>query len=227
MILVVTGGERPLKVSESVLRRREKSVEVVSSAEEALLAIQRERPSLVIFGREMPDMSGPEFCRVVRENSLTRSTSLLRIADSDEKAEAELCLAAGCNDILYRPYLLGELDGKIQKLSVVPVRKEIRTLVRMQVVVEADGRVILGNSLNVSASGILVQSEHHFAHQSLLRLHFYLQNDPLPILTDSLLVRAEFNGGEPRYGLQYLNLPGPEQARLEAFVRRLRARDLA
>ena len=226
LILVVTSRDRQLILSDCVLRRREKTVDTVSSGDEALLRIQRDRPGLVIFGRELTDMSAPEFCRVVRENVLTRSTSLLCISDSDEKGEAELCLAAGCNDVLFRPYLLQDLDGKIQKLTAVPIRKELRTLVKIQVAFEAEGRGLLGHSVNVSASGILVQTEHQFACDSLLRLQFYLQNDPLPILTDSQLVRAEFSGGSPKYGLRYVNLPLTEQQRLESFVRRLRSRDL-
>jgi CheY-like chemotaxis protein len=226
LILVVDHARENVLVNESVLRRREKIVSTALSGAEALRRIESERPGLVIFGFELSDMTAPEFCRSVRETPATRATSLLFVGDCDCEENATLCIAAGCNDFILRPYLCRDLDAIVQKLTAIAVRRDLRTLVKIHVSVRTAGRAILGHTINISSSGLLVQTGEVLPPDAHVRVQFYLSGDPLPIDADSEVVRAEFVGGPPRYGLKYLNLANFDRKRLEHFVARLRSREL-
>jgi CheY-like chemotaxis protein len=225
LIVIVDEPSQSLYTKESILLRKERSVTMARSGNHAIELIAAEHPRLVVFGFELNDMTGPEFCRIVRGSDHTRSTSLLYIGDASSPENADLCIAGGCNDFLLRPYLSSDLDDKVSKLVTVPIRKQLRTLVRMQVSMNSNGRPLLGHSLNVSCSGMLVESDDLLTPSSLVKLTFYLGADAHAMRTDAQLVRAEFAGSRPRYGFQFVGLPEVDQQRLNHFVQRLRSRE--
>jgi len=176
-----------------------------------------------MFGFELADMTAPELCRDVRSSAEIRSTSLLFVADSGRQKDVDLCMAAGCNDVIYRPLHALELDAKIGRLIEIPVRRDFRTLTRMKVEFEPEkGAVVLGHSLNLSASGMLLEAEIVLPPEARVLLHFHLHVDNQPLEIHSRIVRAEFSGGSPRYGVTFTDLAESERERIAAFVSRLK-----
>ena len=126
------------------------------------------------------------------------------------------------NEVLQRH----ELDGKVGRLTSIPSRRELRTLTRIEVSVEKNGRFIIGRSINISASGMLIEVDHVLPGEGKLRVHFYLPGDPKPLQLESDVLRAEFTGGTAKYGVRFVAADGAERERIERFVRRLRSREL-
>src|SRR5260370_9987641 len=100
--------------------------------------------------------------------------SLRLVCERESPEHAELCLSAGCNDVIYRPLQRHELDSKIARLTTIPSRRELRTLTRIEVSVEKNGRFIIGRSLNISATGMLLELDRVLPGDGRLLLHFYL-----------------------------------------------------
>lgn len=225
-ILLVDHSRVSLMFQETVLRRKESRVLSAMSGSEAWDAIQIEHPDLVIFGYDLQDMTGPELCRQVRLTPDTKKTSLLFVTDRKGEHHADLCLSAGCNDILYRPFHWRELDSKVEKLTSIPVRRDLRTLTKLEVSLHEQGLFVLGHSVNVSSSGMLVQVEHMLPPEASVKVNFYLPGDLIPVTLAATVVRAEFNGGSPRYGLQFADINGSIRERIERYVQKVRARDL-
>lgn len=222
-ILLVDGSPGTLMFQETILRRQDKTVSSVNSGGQALLRMQAHKPSLVMFGFELADMTAPELCRDVRNTREIQSTSLLFVADSGRQADADLCMAAGCNDVIYRPLSALELDAKIARLIAIPVRKDFRTLTRLKVEFEPQkGAVVLGHSLNLSASGMLIEAETVLPPEAIVHIHFHLNVDNQPLEIESRIVRAEFSGGSPRYGVTFTNLAEAQRERIAAFISRLK-----
>lgn len=226
LILLVDSGGGGLLFSESVLQRKRHTVEVVRSGAEAMLCARRDQPRLVIFGYQLGDMTAPELCRQIRDDTNLRAISLLFVADHAEEAEVDLCMAAGCNDIIFRPIKANELDEKVHRLTSIPARRELRTLTKIEVSVENRGYYVLGHSHNISSSGMLVEADHVFPPEAKVRLHFYLSGEVAPIRAESRVVRAQFAGGMPRYGMEFVNLTSEDRERINRYVHRLRAREL-
>jgi len=87
---------------------------------------------------------------------------------------------------------------------------------------ERAGQFFLGHSMNVSSSGILVQTNQILAPEARVNIQFYLQNDPVAMRVEAQVVRAEFLGGAARYGMKFLGVGNDDAQRLGAFITRMR-----
>ncbi len=225
-ILLVDHSRGSLLFQESILRRREASIVTALTGTAGIEIARNDQPQLIMFAFDLFDMTAPEFCREVRADAATRTMSLLLVCERESPEHAELCLSAGCNDVIYRPLQRHELDSKIARLTTIPSRRELRTLTRIEVSVEKNGRFIIGRSMNISASGMLLEVDRVLPGEGKLRLHFYLPGDPKPLQMECEVLRAEFTGGTAKYGVSFSAANDEERERIERFVRRLRSREL-
>jgi two-component system, OmpR family, alkaline phosphatase synthesis response regulator PhoP len=225
-ILLVDHSRGALLFQESILRRREAMITTALAGTEGLQKAREELPQLIMFGFDLFDMAAPEFCREIRADERTRNISLLLVCDRDNGRNEDLCLAAGCNDVIYRPLQRHDLDSKITKLTTIPSRRDLRTLTRIEVSLENNGRFLIGRSLNISATGMLLELDRVLPGDGKLRLHFYLPGEQKPLQIEAEALRAEFVGTMAKYGLHFLGVSEEERDRIEKFVRRLRSREL-
>lgn len=225
-ILLVDHSRGALLFQETILRRRDTLVFTALAGSEALQKARTEFPQLIIFGFDLFDMTAPEFCREVRSDEELRNVSLLLVCDRDSSDHADLCLGAGCNDVIYRPLQRRELDQKVERLTSIPVRRQLRTITRIEISLEKNGRFILGRSINISANGILVEVDRVLPGDGALRLHFFLPGDPKALQLEASVLRAEFSGSMAKYGIRFNNLGPEDRERIERFVHRLRSREL-
>lgn len=225
-ILLVDHSRGALIFQETILRRRDSAIFTSLAGSEGLQKARAEKPHLIIFGYDLFDMSAPEFCREIREDALTRGTSLLLVVDREHQNHADLCLSAGCNDVIYRPLQRRELDEKVAKLTTIPVRRQLRTITKIEVSLEKNGRFILGRSINISANGMLLEVDRVLPGDGPVRLHFYIPGDPRPLQLDAAVLRAEFTGTMAKYGVQFVNVSEEERGRIDRYVHRLRSREL-
>jgi c-di-GMP-binding flagellar brake protein YcgR len=80
--------------------------------------------------------------------------------------------------------------------------------------------------MNISASGMLLEVDKMLPGEGSIRLHFYLPGDPQPMQLKAEVLRADFSGGMPRYGVKFVGVNGEEKQRIERYVTRLRSREL-
>lgn len=217
-IVVIDQLARAVFPPESVLGRRENVLHARSGEEAISLLSTSGQARVALFEYALPDMTAPDFCRRVRLSVKSRSASLLFVGDYHHAPEAELCLAAGCNDYVLRPLDASQLEAKIAKLATIPVRKELRTMTRLELRVDNGGDRFTGHSLNVSTTGMLLQVGAVFPPEALLRIHFYLLGDAEPVDLMARVIRAEFIGGTPRYGVCFLDVSAAVANRIIRFV---------
>ena len=225
-ILLVDHSRGALAFQETILRRRDAIVTTALAGTEGLQKARDERPQLIIFGYDLFDMSAPEFCRDIRSDENTRTISLLLVCDREHPEQGDLCLSAGCNDIIYRPLQRRELDAKVEKLTSIPVRRQLRTITKIEVSLEKSGRFVLARSINISASGMLLEADRVLTSEGPLRIHFFLPGDARPVQIEAEVLRAEFSGTMAKYGLRFVNVGPDEKERIERYVNRLRSREL-
>lgn len=225
-ILLVDHSRGALAFQETILRRRDAQILTALAGSEGLQKARSEHPQLIIFAYDLFDMTAPDFCREIREGEETKAISLLLISDRDNPEQGDLCLAAGCNDIIYRPLQRRELDAKVERLTSIPVRRQLRTITKIEVSMEKNGRFVLARTLNISATGMLVEVDRVLSGEGPVRLHFYLPGDPKPLQVQAEVLRAEFSGTMAKYGLRFLEVGVEEKERIEHYVHRLRSREL-
>jgi response regulator RpfG family c-di-GMP phosphodiesterase len=225
-ILLVDHSRGALIFQETILRRRDSAIFTALAGTEGLQKARAELPHLIIFGYDLFDMSAPEFCREIREDETTRGTSLLLVVDREHQNHADLCLSAGCNDVIYRPLQRRELDQKVERLTSIPVRRQLRTITKIEISLEKNGRFILGRSINISANGMLLEVDRVLPGDGSVVVHFYIPGDPKPLQMEAAVLRAEFAGTMAKYGVQFVNISDEERERIDRYVHRLRSREL-
>ena len=226
-ILLVDHSRGALLFQESVLRRRQATITTALAGSDALEKARQEQPHLIMFGFDLFDMSGPEFCREIRADEQTRDISLLFVCDRDKEPQGQLCLAAGCNDVIYRPLQKHELDAKIARLTSIPARRQLRTLTRIEVSLENSGRLMLARTLNISSTGMLFEIDRVLPGEGgMLHLHFYLPGESEPLKVDAEVLRSEFIGTMAKYGVRFVHLRAEQRQRIDKYVQRLRSREL-
>ncbi len=224
-ILLVDHSRGALLFQETILRRRDMQIMTALAGSEGLVKARMEKPNLIIFGYDLFDMAAPEFCREIRADDSTKSISLLLVCDRNTPDHGDLSLSAGCNDIIFRPLQKPELDDKVERLTQIPVRRQLRTITKIEVSLEHDGRFLLGRSVNISANGMLVEVQRAMPQEGPVRLHFYLPGDPKPLQLTAEVLRAEFAGAMAKYGMRFLNPTDEDRERISRFVHRLRSRE--
>ena len=224
-ILLVDHSRGALVLHETILRRRDTVILTALAGSEGLAKAHEEQPQLIIFGFDLFDMTAPEFCREIRENEATRGISLLLICDRNTEEHRDLCMSAGCNDFIFRPLQKRELDQKVEKLTSIPVRRQLRTITKIEVSMEKNGRFVLGRSMNISSNGMLLEVDRVLPADGMVRLHFYLPGDPKPLQLQAEILRAEFAGTNAKYGLKFVEASENDRERIERYVHRLRSRE--
>lgn len=225
-ILLVDHSRGSLAFQETILRRRGVSITTALAGSEGLQKAKSDNPNLIIFAFDLFDMTAPEFCREIRSDDDTKAISLLLVCDRDANEHGDLCLSAGCNDVIFRPLQRRELDEKVERLTSIPVRRQLRTITKIEVSLEKNGRFVLGRSLNISATGMLIEVDRVLPGEENVRLHFFLPGDQKPLQIEAEILRAEFSGTMAKYGLKFINASTEERERIEHFVHRLRSREL-
>lgn len=224
-ILLVDPSRGSILFQETILRRRDMAISTALAGSEGLTRARVEQPNLIIFGYDLFDMTAPEFCREIRADEATRAISLLLVCDRDATDHGDLCLSAGCNDVIFRPLQKPELDDKVERLTNIPVRRQLRTITKIEISLENNGRFILGRSLNISANGMLVEVQRMLPQEGPVRVHFYLPGDPRPLQMLAEVLRAEFTGSMSKYGMRFLNPTEHDRERIARYVNRLRSRE--
>lgn len=112
-VLVVDDSPVSRKLLEHTLE--ETSYEVVFAKEgtDALRVFAERPPDLVIADWELPDISGPEMCRVVRSKFADAYTYIMLLTSNSDKKSIAEGLAAGADDYLTKPFDADELRARL------------------------------------------------------------------------------------------------------------------
>jgi len=102
-----------------MLEKYGNTVIAVENGREALEAIERERPDLVIMDVQMPVMDGLEAIRTVRTDEQASGLHLPIIALTAHamKGDRERCLEAGADEYLTKPIRAAELFGALSRMK--------------------------------------------------------------------------------------------------------------
>src|SRR5258707_15290811 len=99
-ILVVDDTPKNVKLLADLLAVKGYSVITAESGREALAQLDPERPDLVLLDVVMPELSGYEVCRKIRENAATRILPVVMVTALDLADECIKGLEAGADDFL-------------------------------------------------------------------------------------------------------------------------------
>lgn len=173
-VLAVDDDEVNLRVLEELLYTTGCSVVAVEHAEEALqLLNNRTRFDLVITDWMMPEMSGIELCRRIRERYSLSELPVLLLTARDLPGDIRAGFMAGANDFLRKPVDAEELKARVRTL--LNMRHSAEEAVRSEMAfLQAQIKPhFLYNALNVIVSTVAVDPDK--AAELLMELSQYLR----------------------------------------------------
>jgi CheY-like chemotaxis protein len=115
-VLIVDDSLSVRKVVERILQSRQMEVLQASLGTEAIEAIQRDAPDLVLCDVLLPDKDGYEVCQFVRSQPRFDGTPVLLISGIVNPAVVARAAQVGSVGVLQKPFSAEELTGKVMDL---------------------------------------------------------------------------------------------------------------
>jgi two-component system phosphate regulon response regulator PhoB len=115
-VLVIEDEEDLRQVLEYNLRQAGHEVLSAARGREGLRLAQQERPDLVLLDLMLPDVSGTEVCRSLKEAPQTRHIRVAMVTARGEEVDRVVGFELGADDYIVKPFSVRELLLRIQAI---------------------------------------------------------------------------------------------------------------
>ncbi len=183
-ILVVEDEEDILELIRYNLSREGYRVTAAASGEEALRAVIRDRPDLVVLDLMLPGIDGIEVCRRLKAEAATRYIPVVMVTAKGEEADVVTGLELGADDYLTKPFSPKVLVARIR---AVIRRREQETVKDAKEPIQRGALLIHPGRREVLLEGSRVALELTFTEFNIL---FLLASRPGWVYTRAQIVDA-------------------------------------
>lgn len=178
-ILLVDDVRLSIEIGSSFLEGTGCEIISAKDGKEGLERVVDDHPDLVITDLHMPQMSGTDLCRSVKDNPVLRHIPIIILTSDSNKENIDACHNAGCDGILKKPYNKSEIIESVKQYIKIICREHKRAIVNFDVFYNFNGEVCSDKVTDISLGGMFVQSDR-----------------PVPIDSEidfSLLIEGELN----------------------------------
>jgi len=112
-ILVMEDEEDNRQIIRDMLAGTDCEITEAENGEQALAAIAKQRPNLILMGIHLPIMDGYTVTRRIKANPALRSIPIIAVTSHALDGEEQIARAAGCDDYVPEPYSPRQLLAKI------------------------------------------------------------------------------------------------------------------
>jgi two-component system cell cycle response regulator DivK len=114
-ILVVEDQEDNRQIVRDLLTTTDYQVMEAENGEEALAAVAKQRPDLILMDIQLPVMDGYEATRRLKADPGLSAIPIIAVTSYALSGDEEKARAAGCDDFVPKPFSPRELLAKIRK----------------------------------------------------------------------------------------------------------------
>ena len=113
-ILVVEDQEDTRRILRDLLGSAGYELTEAENGEEALAALAKQQPDLILMDIQLPIMDGYEATRRIRTNPDLKSVPIIAVTSHALAGDEEKALTAGCNGYVSKPYSPRDLLAKVR-----------------------------------------------------------------------------------------------------------------
>jgi two-component system cell cycle response regulator DivK len=114
-ILVVEDQPDNRQIIRDMLAGTGYAITEAEDGEQALAAVAKERPDLILMEIQLPSMDGYEAMRRIRTNPVLLSIPIIAVTSYALSGEEKKARAAGCDDYVPKPFSPRQLLAKIRQ----------------------------------------------------------------------------------------------------------------
>jgi two-component system, cell cycle response regulator DivK len=114
-ILVVEDQAVSRQIIRDMLAPTDYEIIEAENGEQALAAIAKQRPDLILMDIQLPIMDGYTATRRIKADPALQSIPIIAVTSYALDGEAKIAKAAGCDDYVPKPYSPRELLAKIRQ----------------------------------------------------------------------------------------------------------------
>jgi DNA-binding response OmpR family regulator len=130
-VMLVDDDETIIETLEFNLKRHGYDVVSFNNGAKALAQLDDAAPSLVILDWMLPDLVGPEVCKLIRSRSL--DVPILMLTGRASPADVATGLTSGADDYLCKPFSAIELLARVQALLRRASKDQTKKNVRIEI----------------------------------------------------------------------------------------------
>jgi len=221
LVLVAGIGRGPFEALAPVLDRQKLEVVKVAAPENSVELAHSEPFDLLIFDSEVGEGSLEQVVDAIRHGmSASRNTSILVLSRPGKADAARELIGRGVNRVMLLndpPDLIGQQVAEL--LDIAP-RANLRFSTRLQTTV-GDGAVeVLGEIVNLSASGMLVETDTSFepGEQVVVTINFSGQQGSVSAKAEVVRQAHADRDDLEGIGLRFLSFAGDGKEKIEAVL---------
>lgn len=180
----------------------------------------------LVVGFPLVDLPIGQFLAAVRaRNAPSLHTPLVLVAAEDRVAEAASWIGRGANRVVSLASDEALLQSEVSALLAVAPRASFREMLRLELRLaeaNANSTLVLCQTENVSATGMLVRTDRRFDLGSEIGFELNLSGDPRAVKGRARVVRHTLPGRDPvnGMGLRFVAFEADGQARFLAALAR-------
>ena len=114
-ILVVEDQEDNRQIIRDMLAGTDYEIIEAENGEEALAAVAKQRPDLILMDVQLPIMDGYEAARRIKADPALRSIPIIAVTSYALSGEHEKARAAGCDEYVAKPFSPRQLLAKVRQ----------------------------------------------------------------------------------------------------------------
>lgn len=188
-VLIVDDMKNFLNLEKSFLKRADSEVLTAMTGLEAVKVAREKQPDIILLDVEMPEMNGIEATRILKNLPETKNIPIVIITSLNVHDQA---VTAGADDYHQKPVDEDVFLGLIQKFVQLPLRKERRVSIDLDVAFFVNKQKWPAAIKDISSTGCFVGSTYKPPVGELILLDFYLPLDgeKKQIRQDAYVVRV-------------------------------------
>lgn len=218
-ILIVDDLKPFIEKEKSVLSRSDVHIFSATSARDALEIHKNVAVDLMVIDLDMPGISGDQLCTAIKNDPVLKETSIIMVTRPRE-ADIERCRKCGADEYITKPIIPEVLMQKAGNLLKVPVRKAYRVPVKTGIRIDRDGEVFNASLVNVSMSGILMETERQLKIGDIAGCTFFLPGSPAVTVSGEVVRKSEKLGSLTiQYGLQFKDISKNAEQTIDKYVK--------
>jgi CheY-like chemotaxis protein len=190
----------------------------------ALRLVSRRRFDALLVSHPLAGAPTSRFLSGIRNpDSACRTSPLLLVTPERNRSDAEAYLGRGATRVLALEQLPQAIPEVLTPLLDVAPRAALRVPIRVEVLGQRFPRRVFWETVNLSATGMLLRVPHTLPCATDLRFELFVPGLPKPVCGEARVVRRTVQRWEPYPGIavRFLSFAGSDFELLASRLRRL------